>query len=66
MMEPHRTNPIAIRVLGQATVPFGIDLALTPIFAVVDGSCGFAHTKGFDGRAEPWACAAGRFGLPSA
>ena len=58
-MEPHRTNPTAMRVLGQATVPFGIGLALAPILAV-DGFCGLAHTNGFDGART---CAAGRVGL---
>ena len=59
MMEPHRTNPTAMRVLGQATVPFGIGLALAPMLAV-DEFCGLAHTNGFG---EAWTCAAGRLCL---
>ena len=53
MMDPQKTKPIMIRVLGQATV--FLDTGPVPglILAVVDGSrdgsCGLVYTNGFDG-----------------
>ena len=49
-MDPQKTKPITMRVLGQATVLF--DTASLPglMFAVVDGSRCLVYTNGFDGR----------------
>lgn len=65
-MDPQNTRPIAIRVLGQATVLFCIVFALSLTSALADGSRGLADTNGLYGRTGAWDCGGGRLGLPLA
>lgn len=55
-MDPQNTKPIAIRVLGQATVLFCMVFARSLIPALAEGSRGLADTNGLYGCTGAWDC----------